>query len=212
MKNSRRIALSAFALLAIPVLVIGQNTRFTDPDTVIRDHFWGDLYAQGGNSFFCNHPFASRGFTLTAGYVYPMAEVRRELKCGTASQCLDNNAYRQIASDLHNIVPVNTRIEMKRRNARFNYLPTAQPNNECGIKTSGQFVEPPTHAKGDVARTVAYMVSTYNLPWAGTKEIFHNWNRIDPPDDKELARHNRIADIQGNRNPFMDNPGRVDTL
>ncbi|MDY6798566.1 MAG: endonuclease [Pseudomonadota bacterium] len=70
----------------------------------------------------------------------------------------------------------------------------------------------PAHTKGDVARTVAYMVSTYNLPWAGTKEIFHNWNRIDPPDDKELARHNRIADIQGNRNPFMDNPGRVDTL
>ena len=212
MKNSRRIALSALTLLAIPVLVIGQNTRFTDPDTVISDHFWGDLYAEGGNSFFCDKPFTSKGFTLTAGYVYPLAEVRRELDCGTPSQCLDSNEYRQIASDLHNMVPVSTRVEMKRRNARFSDLHTVQSRGECDMKASAQFVEPPEHVKGDVARTVAYMVSTYNLPWAGPAETFRNWNQMDPPDDGELARHNRIAEIQGNRNPFMDDPARVDTL
>lgn len=212
MKNPRLLISVALLLLTIPVLVIGQNTRFTDPETVIKDHFWGNLYAEGGKSFFCNKPFTSKGFTLTAGYVYPLAEVRRTLECGTPRECLKDNQYRQIASDLHNMVPVNNRIEMQRRNAQFSDLSSVQATGECGMKNSAQFIEPPEHARGDVARTVAYMVSTYSLPWAGSAETLKRWNQLDPPNDTELSRHNRVAEIQGNRNPFMDNPDRINTL
>ena len=149
---------------------------------------------------------------MAAGTVYPLGEVRQGLDCGTPSQCLDSNEYRQISSDLHNMVPVSTRVEMKRRNARFSDLHTVQSRGECDMKASAQFVEPPEHVKGDVARTVAYMVSTYNLPWAGPAETFRNWNQMDPPDDGELARHNRIAEIQGNGNPFVTDPDRMERL
>jgi deoxyribonuclease I len=203
----------ALPIFALPTLVTGQNTRFSDPETVIKDQFWGNLYADGGTSFFCAEPFSSKGFLLTNGYVYPLAQVRSALDCGTSSQCKDNDRYRQIASDLHNIVPVNSRIEMSRRNAQYENLAiTGVEPDECGIRQSAQFFEPPATVKGDIARTVAYMVSTYDLPWAGVHRVFLGWNKIDPPDDRELTRHRMVAEIQGNKNPFVLDPSLVEQL
>jgi len=202
----------ALATLLIPSFVISQNTRFSDPDTVVKDEFWGKLYVQGGSSFFCDTPFKNKGFVLTDGYVYPLTEVRSALGCGTTSQCDDNDRYRQIASDLHNMVPVRSRIEMSRRNAVYEELGDASSPDECGIRESAQFFEPPQRVKGDIARTVAYMVDTYDLPWAGASRVFKSWNQIDPPDDRELTRHRQVAEIQGNENPFVLNPERIENL
>lgn len=193
-------------------LVIGQNTRFSDPETVVKDQFWGNLYVEGGTSFFCDEPFTSKGFVMTDGYVYPLADIRSALNCGTANQCRQDNQYRQITSDLHNMVPVRSRVEMRRRSVRYENLAETTRSDECGIRESAQFFEPPEHVKGDVARTVAYMVDTYGLPWIGATSVFQGWSELDPPDDRELARHRRIAEIQGNENPFVVNPGLINRL
>ncbi len=203
---------AAFLLLLATTTVIGQNTRFSDPDTVIKDEFWGKLYADGGQSFFCNTPFTSKGFLLTDGYVYPLADIRSALSCGTSRQCEQDNRYRQIASDLHNMVPVRSRVEMQRRNVRYDNIGDVAKPDECGIRASAQFFEPPERVKGDVARTMAYMVTTYDLPWLGATSVFKGWNRLDPPDDTELTRHRRVSDIQGNENPFVSNPEQIEQL
>lgn len=200
----------SLALALSASLVIGQNVRFTDPDTVVRDQFWGELYAGGGNSFFCATPFASKGFVMTDGYVYPLADVRTALACGTSSQCSQDNQYRRISSDLHNMVPVRTRVEMRRRSVRYENLGDAARVDACGIRESAQFFEPPEQVKGDVARTVAYMVDSYGLPWLGATAVFQGWHELDPPSDKELVRHRQIAELQGNENPFVMNPGLMD--
>lgn len=200
------------SVLLVSSLVNSQNTRFSDPATVVENEFWGKLYTQGGTSFFCGTPFTGKGFLLTDGYIYPLSQVRRALECGTSSQCASNDRYRQIASDLHNIVPVRSRTEMRRRHALYEQLGSAIEPDECGIRESAQFFEPPERVKGDVARTVAYMVDTYGLPWAGATTVFKTWNRVDPPDDGELTRHRQIADIQGNENPFVLDPGRIENL
>lgn len=210
--NKKRLTLLTLSLLLLPPLVIGQNTRFSDPDTVARDQFWGTLYADGGTSFFCETPFTSKGFIMTEGHVYPLAVVRSSLGCGTSSQCSNDDRYRQIASDLHNMVPVATRVEIRRRNARYEQLGAGAREDECGNRESAQFFEPPAPVKGDVARTVAYMVDTYDLPWVGTSTIFKGWNRVDPPDDRELTRHREISELQGNDNPFVTNPDRMANL
>lgn len=206
------LILTALGLLATTTLVIGQNIRFSDPETVVSDHFWGNLYASGGRSFFCDEAFTRKGFVLTDGYVYPLADVRTALDCGTARQCREDNRYRQIASDLHNMIPVRNRIEMGRRNVRYEDLGAGIDAGECGVRQSAQFFEPPARVKGDVARTVAYMVDTYKLPWLGASAVLKGWNRLDPPDDGELTRHRRIAEIQGNENPFVTNPDRMERL
>ncbi len=209
MKKIKLIPLT-LALLIPSGVVIGQNVRFSDPETVIKEQFWGNLYADGGTSFFCNTPFERKGFLLTDGYVYPLADIRTALDCGTSRQCEKDNRYRQIASDLHNMVPVRSRIEMQRRNVRYDDIGAAAKPNDCGIRESAQFFEPPEHVKGDVARTVAYMVDTYGLPWLGSTSVFQGWNRLDPPDDTELTRHRRVAEIQGNENPFVTDPERME--
>lgn len=190
----------------------GQNTRFSDPETVIRDQFWGNLYAQGGKSFFCDKAFTKKGFLLTDGYVYPLADIRSALSCGTSRECKQDNRYRQIASDMHNMIPVRNRTEMKRRNVRYENLGETIREDDCGMRESAGFFEPPERIKGDVARTVAYMVDTYDLPWLGATAVFKGWNREDPPDDTELTRHQRIAEIQGNENPFVVHPEKMEQL
>ncbi len=199
-------------LLLVTTASTGQNTRFSDPETVIRDQFWGNLYAQGGKSFFCDKAFTKKGFLLTDGYVYPLADIRSALSCGTSRECKQDNRYRQIASDLHNMIPVRNRTEMKRRNVRYENLGETIREDDCGMRESAGFFEPPERIKGDVARTVAYMVDTYDLPWLGSTAVFKGWNREDPPDDTELTRHQRIAEIQGNENPFVVHPEKMEQL
>ncbi|NMT65435.1 endonuclease [Marinobacter orientalis] len=206
------VFLLTLSVLLASSLVSSQNTRFSDPETVVQNEFWGKLHARGGTSFFCETPFTSKGFLLTEGYIYPLAQVRSALDCGTTSQCANHDRYRQIASDLHNMVPVRNRIEMRRRNARYEELGSTGKPDECDIRESAQFFEPPHRVKGDVARTVAYMVDTYDLPWAGASGVFKSWNRMDPPDDRELTRHRQVAEIQGNENSFVLEPGRLENL
>lgn len=210
--NKVNVLIFSLSLSLVPPLVTGQNTRFSDPDTVARDQFWGTLYQDGGTSFFCETPFSKKGFTMTEGHIYPLAAVRSALGCGTSSQCNRDDRYRQIASDLHNMVPVTSRIEMRRRNARYEQLGAGAREDECGNRESAQFFEPPGKVKGDVARAVAYMVDTYDLPWVGASSVFKNWNRIDPPDDSELTRHRQVSELQGNENPFILKPDRMDNL
>ena len=39
-----------------------------------------------------------------------------------------------------------------------------------------------------------------------------DWHFSDPPSDLERWRNNKIEEIQGTRNPFIDNPDLADTL
>ena len=42
---------------------------------------------------------------------------------------------------------------------------------------------------------------------AGHLPTLLRWNVLYPPGDKERGRNDRIEQIQGNRNPFVDLPG-----
>ena len=77
--------------------------------------------------------------------------------------------------------------------------------------------EPPDNTKGDVARAVFYFYLVYRdsaehydpnfFPFQ--MEQLLQWHRQDPPDDEEISRTKRIAEIQGNVNPFVVDTGLV---
>ena len=89
---------------------------------------------------------------------------------------------------------------------------------------------PPDKVKGDLARALFYMAVRYdgedqdttdlrlnNLPNAskfkfGKLSTLLEWHKKDPVDKKELRRNDLIETIQGNRNPFVDNPEAVERL
>jgi len=38
------------------------------------------------------------------------------------------------------------------------------------------------------------------------------WNRRYPPTESEIRRNKRVEQLQGNRNPFIDNPAWADDI
>ena len=86
----------------------------------------------------------------------------------------------------------------------------------------GDSWQPPADEQGDIARALFYMAVRYDgddehttdlelgtLPSktsAGHLPTLLRWNALDPPDDRERQRNDRIQRVQGNRNPFVDLP------
>lgn len=100
-------------------------------------------------------------------------------------------------------------------------------NSTRGNQHFGQYNGPQNNQgsfKGDVARSIFYMVIRYNglevvngFPENGPGEIgdlatLLVWHQQDPPDDFEMNRNNIIYDWQKNRNPFIDYPDLVDYI
>ena len=92
---------------------------------------------------------------------------------------------------------------------------------------SSSYFEPRDEIKGDVARMLFYMATRYEgeggepnleLVDGTTSSSSSNlgdlatlllWHGQDPVDECELARNELVYGIQGNRNPFIDNPEYV---
>lgn len=118
-------------------------------------------------------------------------------------------------------------------------LSSSEARDDCPLclETDESF-EPPDEVKGDVARMIFYMVVRYNgdgdsggvalnvVDGVGTDEgpnttnngvigdlaSLKAWHEEDPVSDEEKHRNNIIYDVQGNRNPFIDNPHFVDII
>ncbi|MGL4293115.1 MAG: endonuclease [Bacteroidales bacterium] len=85
--------------------------------------------------------------------------------------------------------------------------------------------EPNDQIKGNIARTYFYLATRYEdsdfAEWGKSIMLSHTpypffqkwaytmlleWNRLDPVDQTERNRNEAVAKIQGNRNPFIDDP------
>ena len=78
---------------------------------------------------------------------------------------------------------------------------------------SGEFFEPPSRHKGNVARALLYFSVRYKIHIDPVEEKFlKKWNVEDPVDAFEKQRNDRIQQIQGNRNPFVDHPELADAI
>lgn len=97
---------------------------------------------------------------------------------------------------------------------------TNYKTNSLSGWTSGNVFEPLDVVKGDCARIVLYMYTCYfesnklvltNV--ATSVKLLLDWNRMDPPDDIELLRNDRVfASRQKNRNPYVDHPEWVERI
>ena len=130
-------------------------------------------------------------------------------------------------SDLHLLFTVH---QDKANAVRSNYpldeveqVSTTFFGGTFGRNAKGEYCyEPRDFAKGAAARANFYACAAYNtaeypftLPTSNMlvnelqyQEILKKWNKDFPPNPWEIARHEFIAQstVQGNRNPFVDNP------
>jgi len=85
--------------------------------------------------------------------------------------------------------------------------------------------EPRDGQKGDTARAVLYFSIRYGkdckVKSLGILDSYHpdvteallkTWNALDPPDENEQTRNDRIETIEKVRNPFIDHPEFIDRI
>ena len=100
---------------------------------------------------------------------------------------------------------------------------SGQYHNKDGAKGDQSCFEPPDETKGRVARALLYFVTRYYDKsitngsfseefWNEKLDLILGWNRDFPPTREERSRNDRVQSFQGNRNPFVDDPGLADRI
>lgn len=143
-----------------------------------------------------------------------------------------------MVSDIHFIRATDGKVNGMRSNYPFGKVGTATFTSKNGSKLgnstssgySGTVFEPINEFKGDVARMIFYFVTRYQsklstfssgnmlgssaYPGLQTWElnVLLAWHNQDPVSQAEINRNNASYTFQGNRNPFIDNPGYVDLI
>ena len=120
-------------------------------------------------------------------------------------------------NDQHNLYPTNlTNANTPRSNLPlmditgsvvFNYL-----LGSVGYNGTQLVYEPRAIQKGNAARAIFYMATSYNgqnslnwsIPSNQDENSLKNWHFNDLPDNYEIARQEYIYNLQGNRNPYID--------
>ena len=103
--------------------------------------------------------------------------------------------------DLHHLRACDTNTNGSRGNKPFS-------DGSGSYKNAGSSWFPGDEWKGDVARMIMYLNLRYNESFSdiGSLNLFLKWNKEDPVSNFELQRNEKIFEVQGNRNPFIDNP------
>ncbi|MBI3288900.1 MAG: endonuclease [Elusimicrobia bacterium] len=126
-------------------------------------------------------------------------------------------------SDLHHLMATFMHPNSVRGALPFGEV-TGTPDyeNKAGAKRGGGVFEPPDAVKGRVARGLLYYYARYRNSsqfgyssaafWNRQIPILLKWNREFPPDAFEARRNDLVEAFQGNRNPFIDEPGLADRI
>jgi len=181
-----------------------------------RSIFWRSLYANGGKTLYCGQVFQggyNKGINIE--HVFPMSWVTNGLECGTRKQCRKRSAtFNRIEADLHNLYPSRTDVNQDRSSYSFGEVSgeARHYGRDCDFEVNqrSRKAEPSPAARGEVARAMFYMAYQYRdqglALFARQGRLLEKWHQADPPSDAERARNDEIELLQGNRNPFTDNP------
>jgi endonuclease I len=123
-------------------------------------------------------------------------------------------------TDLHHLYPSDMKANSTRNNFPFADVLGKTTHNDCldskignAVNSNIRSFEPPIEHKGNVARAIYYFSTRYKMNIDSTQAKFLKaWNEEDPVDEAERSRNEKIMQIQGNRNPFIDFPELINRL
>lgn len=132
------------------------------------------------------------GITWNREHVWP-----KSLSGGIYNTLDDSD--KNAGTDLHHIRPALTSINSSRGNKAYGTI-----TNEQTFYPGDEFI-------GDTARILFYLSVRYDMSITGLKvcndiSLLLEWNNIDQVDNLERNRNASVQEIQGNFNPFIDNP------
>lgn len=136
-----------------------------------------------------------------------------------------------IAFDLYNLIPCDDDVTLNKKDYPPGDVLVATYDNGVWQAGYGEIAEeevnmyePADEYKGDFARSLMYIMTIYSASrWSGlgvnfcvdnnyptlnkyAQRVLLAWHRADPVSDIELTRNDAVEKLQGNRNPYVDNP------
>ena len=142
-------------------------------------------------------------------------------------------AVSPMKSDLYNMQPCHESANSARNNNGYGEVADASAQ-WYGISATGAYVtqgnipaapatwserngevwEPREDRKGDIARMVFYFYTVYpvaagDLALLASADVLYSWHLADPVTPAEVARTNRVEQVQGNYNPYVLHPDWV---
>lgn len=153
---------------------------------------------------------ANRAGRIEWEHVMPAWEFGHQRQCwqnGGRKNCSKDADYRRIESDLHNLQPAVGEVNGDRGNFAYSqWNGGEQQYGQCAMKVDfkNKQVEPPARARGAIARTYFYMRDQYHLRLSRQQtQLFTVWDKLYPVSSWECERDQRIARVQGNHNPYV---------
>ena len=196
----------------------------------VRKYLFGHLHLKGRpekyfiKDIYCNRRFTKNDFpkgkgapapnkipffkVLNTEHIWPQSRFSKKIP-----------RYIQ-KTDLHILYPSGATINIQRSNLSFNNVIRRTARLTCKKSQKGTsrsisqiFFEPPDNVKGNVARAMFYFSLQYGMSLSKRQvKTFKKWSKIDPVDDFEATRNDKIYKNQENRNPFIDHDMLVDYI
>jgi len=211
----RRHFMRFFALIGVllTITLSYMNVSAIENYQEAKKVFWKELYPKG-HTLYCRAKISGkRRKDINVEHVFPMAWVKSSLKCGTRDECrINSRLFNEIEADLHNLYPSLAKLNYERQAYRFGTVKGEERRYgpRCDFEVSKRYrvAEPRAAVRGDIARAMFYMEHRYESLFLFKKQadILLNWHLKDLPSKEEFWRNDKIEKIQGNRNPFIDNP------
>jgi len=127
---------------------------------------------------------------------------------GGRNACKKDPVFKAMEGDMHNLVPAVGEVNGDRSNFKYGMLEgEKRVYGQCDAEVDfkAKRFEPAPEVRGDIARTYFYMSNKYKVRLSKQQtKMLQAWNKQDPVSQWERIRNQRIAAIQGSRNPFIE--------
>lgn len=216
---------SSKAILADAILESSQNQITTITYDQARKIMFGELFLQtdSNGSFFVSDVYCNKNFDKSHGVGAHKIPNPKYVNCEHSwpqSKFNKNMPIEVQKADLHHLFPSDMRANSIRNNHPFSEVLGKETHEECADSKIGyeaqsniKSFEPPTEHRGNVARALFYFSTRYKMSINSIQASYlKKWNQEDPVDAEEISRNERIMEIQGNRNPFIDFPELMEKI
>lgn len=188
-----------------------------------RRELFGDIYLEkSGSKYFIKDTYCQEDFTSSDGVGQGRIPNSNILNCEHTwpqSKFSSRESKSAQKSDLHHLFPVKSVANSTRGNNPFAEV-HGEDVQDCSASQRGDDIytnqtafEPPKDHKGNVARALFYFSIRYKIDIPDHEEVhLRKWHRQDPVDAVERSRHEKVFKVQGNRNPFIDDPDLIDRI